>query len=143
MTKPYGVIRTNSRVTTHPQLFKEIRIVVAAPRTRAIVKMVPDTLEAPQKEVAGDLELFRPSALRSEGIHCYINENGANPALGLKPNLPNGTNSFIVGNIVASKATADGAEIGLTEREAKFACLVLDALRGLTTTTLDTLRGLK
>jgi hypothetical protein len=110
----------------------QIRIVVAAPSTHAVVKMIPDTLKALQGEVAGDLELYRHPAMQSEGIHFYINENGANPRLGLKPNLPNGIDSFIVGNIVASKVTPGGVEVGLTEREAKFACLVLDTLRGLT-----------
>lgn len=109
----------------------KIRIVVAAPSTHAVVKTIPNTVEALQAEVGGYLESFRIPALRPEGIHCYINEEGANPALGLKPNLPNGANSFIVGNIVASKADRGGTEIGLTEREADFARRSLNNLRGL------------
>jgi len=109
---------------------KEIRIVVAAPSTRAVVKMIPNTVEALQAEVGGYLELYRAPALRSKNIHCWINEDGAR--LGLKSNLSMGVGSFIVGNVVASKAhPISGAEAGLSERDAKFVCLVLDTLRGL------------
>jgi len=107
----------------------EICIVVAAPSTRAVVKTVPNTVEALQAEVGGNLELYRASVLRSKDIHCYINEDGAR--LGLKPNLSIGIGSFIVGNVVASKVNSEGEEIGLTERDAKLTCLILDTLRGI------------
>jgi hypothetical protein len=130
MTKPYGVIRTNSRVTTHPELFKEIRIVVAAPRTRAVVKMVPDTLEALQAEVAGDLEALPttgPAIGRDPLLH---QRKRRQPRARPEAESPQRYQHFIVGNIVASKATGTGNEIGLTEREADFARRSLDNLRG-------------
>jgi hypothetical protein len=108
---------------------KEIRIVVAAPGTRAVIKTVPNTVETLQAEVGGNLELYRAPSLRTEDVHCYINEDGKR--LDLEPNLSIGVGSFIVGNVVASKVDLSGEEIGLTERDAKFACLVLDTLRGL------------
>lgn len=107
----------------------EIRIVVAEPHKPAVVKMVSDTLEALQKEIGGNLELYRLHALRLKGIHCYINEDGIQ--LNLEPNLALRGDGFILGNIIASKADAAGKELGLTEREALFARVSLDVLRGL------------
>jgi len=108
-----------------------IRIVVAEPRTKAVVKMIPNTLEAMSAEVGGPLEIFRFSNLMLPyAIHCYIHEEGK-----FDPdNRPNVAipGDVIVGNIVASKAGAvSGEETGLNETEAEFARGFLDHVRGL------------
>jgi hypothetical protein len=107
-----------------------LRIVVAAPKKQAIIKTIPNTLEAITAEISGPLELIRLDGLRPRGIHCYINENGklTNPPLAPNLAIPGDT---VVGNIVASKSNTEGEEVGLTEREAKFTCIYLNALRGL------------
>ncbi len=106
-----------------------IRIVVAAPGASAVVKMIDNTLEAISSEVGGYLEMFRFEALMERHrIHCYIHEEGK--LKGGKPNVAI-PGDVIVGNIIASKSDSDGKEMGLSESEAKFACLYLNHLRGL------------
>jgi hypothetical protein len=106
-----------------------IRVVVAAPHKPAITKTIPNTLEAMSQEVGGHIEIFRFDGLMDHHrIHCYIHEEGKLKGDSLNLVIPG---DVIVGNIIASKSDSDGKEIGLSEREAKFACLYLNNLRGL------------
>jgi hypothetical protein len=109
----------------------EIRIVVTEPHKPSVVKMVSNTLEALQREVGGNLELHHFANLTLPCMmHCWINEDGKR--LGLKPNLVADSGEVILGNVVTSKSAAlSSKEIGLTERDARFACLFLDHLRGI------------
>lgn len=96
-----------------------IRVVVANPGERAAIVEIPSTLEALQKVVGGYIEAVQVGPFQRMGLHLYVNEEGL--LLGLPFNRFN-----LVGPILVSKMNAEGDDVGLTEREAIEAVMLLE-----------------
>ncbi len=105
-----------------------IRVVLVKPRERSEEHFIPNTLEALQDLVGGDLELLPAPMLRvfsAIGMHLYVHENGV--ALGLERNFATETD-VVLGPAIVSAMDADGAEIGLSADEAAFAVGYFDGV---------------
>ena len=105
---------------------KEIRIVRVPVGKPAEIVMVKNDLMSLQELVGGNIELVRLLGLESKKMYFYVDEEGK-----LKNKEPNFgiRGDVIVGTAIVSKHDVDGDEVGLTEVEAKWAVLFIDAYR--------------
>ena len=105
---------------------KEIKVVVMAPRKRAEIRTIPNTLQALSDIVGGYLEMVRVDGLH-DGAYLYANEEGA--LQGLEENFSTAY-GILCGTVVASASDRDGNEVGLSTVNAERVRRTLDHLTG-------------